>query len=213
MGTDFVFKPILISFITIVRQKRSLSTKPYFFTNFIKFKSSNNLKVFSLVFTMAKTDTFEVIEICHELGDPNELYQLNWSARDEIIVNLNRYTQLLCGEKIESETLMYENADLYQALIVLPLKSEPSSPASTGQPAAGRPSNRVVLDLDGSLRLQIVSALMTNHSLAVDGESASVEAKQKMIERNNKLIVKLVNLPINLNAGSTNGVAVKGKWL
>ena len=160
---------------------------------------------------MSKTETFEVIEIFQDLHDPNEFYQLNWSTRDEIIVTLNRYTQLLCGETIKSESLMYDNADLYQVLIALPLKSEfnPQDKLS----AVARSPNKVVLDLDGSSRLQIVSALMTNHSLAVDGESASEENKQRMIERNNKLIVKLVNLPINLNANPTEDPAAKGEFL
>ena len=153
---------------------------------------------------MSKTDAFEVIEISNE---EIETYKLDWATRDEIIVNLNRYTQLLCGEKTANETLICDNADLYQVLIGLPVKSEEDDPMSTGNAQ----SSRVVLDLDTNGRLQIVSTLMANHSLLVGGEAASEESKQKMIEKNNKLIVRLVNLPFNLIAGS-NASASKGKF-
>ena len=45
------------------------------------------------------------------------IYMLNWTIRDEIIVELNRYTRLLCGDKAEAELnkekLFNEDMQLY----------------------------------------------------------------------------------------------------
>ena len=124
------------------------------------------------------------------------VFKLDWTTRDEIIFNLNRYTALFCGEKIETagkEKLVYDNTDLYQVLIGLPLKSNASVPVASGQP------NKIVLDLDGISRLQIVKTLLANQSLVVDGESTSEENKSEMVKQNNELVVKLMSLPVSVH--------------
>lgn len=158
---------------------------------------------------------FEMIE--HWPGqDPTDkqqaglIFKLDWTTRDDVIFNLNRYTALFCGEKVEAdgkEKLMYDNTDLYQVLIGLPLKSNASVPVASGQP------NKIVLDLDGTTRLQIIKTLIVNQSLVVDGNAASEEDRSNMVKQNNELVVKLVNLPVSANAGFAKEPAANGKLL
>lgn len=140
---------------------------------------------------------------------PTELvYKLDWTTRDEIMISLNRYTRLLYGEKDETETsekLMYENTDLYQALISLPLKS--NAPGGSGR------SSKVVLNLDSSVRLQIVSSLIANQSLIIDGDSASEESKMQLVEKNSKLIARLAALPVSVTTGSAIETVPNGKCI
>lgn len=127
------------------------------------------------------------------------VFKLDLPTRDEIIVGLNRYTQVLCGEKGEAapakDKLMNDNANLYQLLIHLPLKS------NTNVQAESRHSNRVTLDLDPGTRSQIVSTLFANHTLLVHVESTSEEKKMKAAKCNNDLVIKLMRLPISINTG------------
>lgn len=139
------------------------------------------------------------------------IYKLNWTTRDEIILNLNRYTQLLCGKKAETEIkekLMYDNTDLYQILISLSLKGQSSDNA----PDASCKSSKVVLGLDSDTRLQIVRTLIANQSLVVDGDSTREANKMNMIKQNNEVIVKLVNLPFSVINGPSDESALISKF-
>lgn len=136
--------------------------------------------------------------------DQNELvYQLKWEQRDEIVSILNQYNRLLYGvERIENETkekLMYDNADLYQAPISLPPKSD----AASG----------VVLDLSSTTRSLIVRTLLANHALLVEGHSTSEESKMEMAERNNNLIVQLIRLTTSVITRPANESGSNGKLL
>ena len=137
---------------------------------------------------------------------PTELvYQLDFTNRDKIVLSLNRYTRVICGEKAETNAkLMKENIDLYQALISLPLKA--NAPTGSG-------SSKMVLDLDSSARSQIVNTLMANQSLIVDRDSASEESKMQLVKQNGKLIASLVTLPVRFIAGSASATVSNGECI
>ena len=128
------------------------------------------------------------------------------AKREQIFVNLNRYTQLLCGQKAEpgaKEKLWTDSKELFQFLTTLRLKSS--------GPGGSQPSGKMVLDLDFNTRLQIVNTLFANHNLAVDHESAREASKMKMIKQNSDLIAKLAKLPISISTGSADGSVSGGK--
>lgn len=139
---------------------------------------------------------------------PAELvYKLSRVERYLIKRNLNGYTRLFSGEKLQTETkeqLTDANVNLYRSLIGLSRKSNAIA-------------HGVVLNLDSSLRLQIIRALIGNHSLVVDPELASKKSKKKMVEQNNDLIVKLNKLQLDVIAGipdfpgCTDGFVLNGK--
>lgn len=136
------------------------------------------------------------------------VYKFDLAKREQIFVNLNRYTQLFCSETSDSaavDKLWADSKELFQFLTTLRLKSN----SSAGGPAAGK----MVLDLDFQTRLQIVSTLFANHSLAVDRESASLTSKMKMVEQNSELIARLAKLPISVCPGPTNGSGSSGKCI
>lgn len=124
------------------------------------------------------------------------IFKLAWSTRDEINASLNRYTQLLCGEKAEAglakDNLMNDNVNLYQVLLNLPPKSDTSAKSCH--------LGRVTLDLDSEIRSQIIATLLGNHSLVAYEHLASEEDKIKMIERNNDLAIELMKLPFSVIA-------------
>ena len=103
--------------------------------------------------------------------------------------------------------LMYENTDLYQALISRPLKSSSNAPAGSGS------SSKVVLDLNSITRLQIIRTLIANQSLIVDGDSASEKSNMHLVEKNGELIAKLAKLPVSVTTGSTSESVPDGKCI
>ena len=134
----------------------------------------------------------------HKIKTMELVFKLDWPTRDEIVVSLNRYTRVLCGEKADAELasdkLMSDNMKLYQALLNLPLKSSD---------ADGRHSGRIALDLNASVRLQIINSLVGSHSLVVQSETAGEENKMKMVEQNNDLVSRLAKLPFSRTASKT----------
>lgn len=171
---------------------------------------------------MSSEDTFEEIESssCKSSKDSinksatNELnkqlvFKLSWPTRDEIIVLLNRYTRLFCGEKANGELakdkLMNDNANLYQVLLNLPLKSDVDH-------QTGCQSSRVTLDVDSGIRSQMVNTLLSNHSLVLHTKSASQEEHMNVVEQNSDLICKLVKLPFSkTTADESDESALGGK--
>ena len=102
------------------------------------------------------------------------------------------------------EQLTNANANLYKLLIGL-------------SPKPNAPVGQVVLNLDSSLRQEIIQILIDNHSLVVDAESADEAKQKKMIEQNNELIARLLKLPFSVTTGtpgfpgSTDGFILNGK--
>ena len=107
-------------------------------------------------------------------GDLAELvYQLKWGIRDEIMLNLNGYTQLFCGKKLGTSAkanLLQVNTELYQQLINLPAKSDEET---SEEP---RPSE-VSLELSLSDKCEIVNALIANQSLTKNHVTTSEKAR------------------------------------
>ena len=137
----------------------------------------------------------------------NRVYELNWTALQKIIDNLNRYTRLLGGEEADTEPakLMLANTTLYEALLKLPLKS------NTDASISSHPT-RIVLDLDFKMRLNIVNLLFANQTLMNDAEPVSEEIKRKIIEHNNRTIADLMKLSMSVATGpSDDELVLDGK--
>ena len=133
------------------------------------------------------------------------VYLLDLNTRDEIVVVLNRYSRLLCGGTTTVQTkekLMNDNTNLYRALIDLPLKFDASDESH---------HSGVALDIESSIRSQIVKTLFANHSLVFGGESVSEERKSKMVEQNNELVARMAKLPIGVIDGSVDGTVSNGE--
>ena len=122
------------------------------------------------------------------------IYKLDWPKRDAIIINLNHYTQMLYGGKTEialaKDKLKKENANLYQVLLDLPLKSD--TDASTGSDHSGK----AALALEISTKSLIVTTMLANHGTLFSTESATEESKMKLVEQNNDLVARLAKLQI-----------------
>ena len=131
--------------------------------------------------------------------DQSNVFRLNWNAREKLINLLNKYTYFLFSKKISAEAknvLMKANADLYQSLISLPLKS--SAVSSDQVPHA---NEVVALSLDCETRSLIIFALAKNQSL-LSVDSSSAEMISKAIEENNALVLQLMKLPVSVIAVS-----------
>lgn len=150
---------------------------------------------------------FEAAEFLCESGESSNcdltelVYKLNWTLRDAIILNLNCYTKQLFGKRLGTaaeERLLQSNADLYQRLISLPLKSD--------EEADDRP-NEIVLELAFGVRGEILHTLITNQSLSKSSVIASKEIRMKMIQKNNSLVSTLMKLSVNVSDGVSQGTA------
>ena len=161
---------------------------------------------------------FEKIEYTGESSESSScdltelVYKLDWALRDEIILNLNGYSRLLCGKALSGtakERLAQANADLYQQLINLPLKSDDE--------ISDLRSSEVVLELAFGVKGEIVSALITNQSLIKACLKGNEGTRMKMIEKNNSLVATLMKLPVSMSesaeevAEDVEGQMPKGK--
>ena len=143
-------------------------------------------------------------------------FELAWKCRDEIILSLNRHTELLSGLIIKAdarENLRKANNDLVATLMNLSVKVDGRSRSleSLGRSPDDGP-NEVLLDLSSEVRSRIVDTLMINNSLALDGDSVSSECKAKLINRNHDLICELLKLRSRTVAISGDSSASKGNY-
>ena len=141
-------------------------------------------------------------------------FELNWQTKDEIVGNLSQHTTLLSGLIVNEdsrEKLRKANADLVVVLLNLPLKVDGRSRSfeSLGHGPGDGP-NQVVLDMTWVIRSRVLDALITNHHVALQVDSASSDCKSKLIEENNDLICELVKLKSRTVAIPTDSSASNG---
>ena len=150
-------------------------------------------------------DNVQLEEIEHfskSSGSPNGhltelVYKLDWAVRDEIILNLNGYSRLLCGKAFggaAKERLLQANASLYQRLINLPPTCDEQ--ASNEEPRL----SKVALELTFRAKEEIIGTLIANQSLS--NVTANEETKLQMIKKNNWLVSKLMQLSVSVSEGT-----------
>lgn len=121
---------------------------------------------------------------------------LSFETRNAIIHHLTEIPSYLFCPPITEEDkgrLIKESNDLILSLASLPLRNENKSnrTAQTDQEPA------LLLEITWDFKSKMVSQLASNLSYTVFyGDSASIEAKRRLIEENNKVINDLLNLPI-----------------
>ena len=153
-----------------------------------------------------KDEQFEAMEYFDESSEPSNgltdlVYKLDWAIRDEIILNLNGYTRLLCGKTLGSvakERLLQANSALYQRLINLPLTSDEKRPNKEPRPS------EVALKLAFSVKREIINALIANHSLTKISVTTSEVTRLRMIKKNNRLVFRLMKLPVSVSQAAAN---------
>lgn len=150
------------------------------------------------------------MESTNETAPTNEVkqivFKLSGQTRNDIMLCLNGYTNVLHSsvlhsEKVEAESvkkLKKDNAKLYQALLDLPLK----------------PVRIQTLDLDAVFRTQIATTLIANDGLVACLDSVSEETKDEMIKRNIDLVKDLNKLPFSVASCPADESSVSnGKWI
>lgn len=95
----------------------------------------------------------------------NIIFQLNWSIRDELIININQHNQLLIGKMISKdnrEMILKNNIGLYRVLVNLKLKTNEEIKNDTSDKVG---SNEIVLDLDWNTRLKVIILIIDLNEL------------------------------------------------
>jgi len=140
------------------------------------------------------------------INKPNDIvYDLEWSIRDDLILNLNHYSSMLLGKQLKTEQkgkLMKNNVNLYETLIKLPVKSN-SENSNILNKISTNELNQLILELDYKTRSRITEILIENHSLSTLIDGVSNDIKLNLIKKNNELICELFKLPVRIVDGNT----------
>lgn len=120
---------------------------------------------------------------------------LSFETRNAIIHHLTAIPIYLFGPPIDEAAkarLVKESNDLILSLASLPLRNQ-----SKSNPEQSAQESSLLLDITWDFKSRMVSCLASNLSYTVFyGNSVSIEAKNKLIEENNRVINDLLNLPI-----------------
>ena len=122
-------------------------------------------------------------------GPDENICELSWATRNEIILILNEYSKFLLSQSIAERDQMKltdRHFDLYQTLAILP---------HIGDSTESESSDEIVLELDFALKSKIVNSLLKNHSLAI---VCARSVSSKLVEENNELLSSLLKLPVKM---------------
>ena len=130
----------------------------------------------------------------------NDLVVLKYSTKEWIITSLIKLISLLHGKLISNETkieMMKDNDELILALASLPKKSIQASDSALS--LENSLNNDLVLDVSRETRLKLIDNLINNRAiLSSSSNLITAEFKTNLIEKNNKLIIHLLDLKTRL---------------
>lgn len=136
------------------------------------------------------------------------ILEMRWSTKNLLINHLNQLSAVAYKKTITKQIedlLLRHNDHLLLILANLPLQqivdevpcNEPLECASIEDPI----SNELYLDIGADFRIEIIQALITNKNYAVSYHSSvSNRAKIDLVKENNKIITRLLELPVKIKS-------------
>lgn len=126
----------------------------------------------------------------------NLVFLIDWTTRDQLVANLTKLTSLLyVSDEHYKKTQTKASRELVGKLMSLTLKGNPSKQHVSG---------RLILEIDHTLRNEIIANLISNNDAQQYGQQYKEKAKLSLIAENDKILKALLSLPLYVDKVAKN---------